>query len=963
MVTQRNSNPRPITPRLQQARQVDFNARRKERARALLQAQQPKAIEPTPTPIPDPATNPEAYVKYIRERASKSKLSLQSQLQPKRRTKAFTPRGERRQIKAQLSQTQKDISQITAQEKAFEQEVARKTPEYSKPEYKAEALTIAKTAIQKEINKIKAIITTNQTRLQRYLDQRRRDDADEEKIEIIILSAKLKSLTSSINLNPNQFIKEYFTGFTMNKAEFEEDKQRAREERSTAYSEFRQTPQFEETIQVLDLPPTISRLDLQKALVEYEQRKPTTGTITDTPIPYLDLKTSQVKISEDKRKVIYDTDTGVAYLSDQPSGKKPLFTDLQDQITKAQKSGDFVKAQALAALVFSGSFLKTVGYDIPKGIYQTVRHPIETAKGTIEILKTPRESIGRPIRESLIYTPSKLAGTGAGLIAFPSVAGKVVSKLKPPITIPDGTLKIPLRKLKTTPEFLEFQQPLRIGGKETTISRYIIKQELTPPTIELPPSKGLGYLGREDILTYRPPKIQTTQTIYPVIGEGSPIITLTTKSSGRVGELNILRGKSIPRNIEELGQLSKVEQFTWQRLAEMVTGGRPVSLQNVPKILKQGSQKISSMLKQMNLGKIKKVGKDKFIIDLLPPSKAGRRTRTFQTVGEVISVKETPQYDILTGRVIFKDVTKPFARATGKTPSMIGKIIRIKEPIVIGEEAGAGVSRISPADIKKTPLKQTFQNLLVQTQKPMPTPVKIAKPKKLITKEPSPRYGISGLLVGGVSRTRVGDTHIDSRIISDVRAGFSETLLPYQEKISAKTKEKDVVTQRANLNELLAPRQIPSVKQLPQQKAKEIQKLKEIQKSLEIQKTKQVPKLKQIPKLKQVQMLKVTLKQRPPITPVRRIIRRKPPLIPPLIPIKRERKRRPIPQKQPRPSRPSRFITFPTAFEQITGGVKGKKAISRVSGFEIRRFKKVKKKKKDKEILERQRRDLNQFII
>jgi hypothetical protein len=141
---------------------------------------------------------------------------------------------------------------------------------------------------------------------------------------------------------------------------------------------------------------------------------------------------------------------------------------------------------------------------------------------------------------------------------------------------------------------------------------------------------------------------------------------------------------------EELAKFGSKPEFLLQRLAEADTG-IPVSKKLAPAMFGEND--------------IFAAGKAK----ILSPSRA----KPFSKIATIIRMKEpitlpsgTTVYDI---EAISKDITKPLARNTGKTPSVVGKYFK-----QVSKEEESGVNIISPANIKKTPLDKTFA---VQVQK------------------------------------------------------------------------------------------------------------------------------------------------------------------------------------------------------------------------------------------------------
>ena len=995
-----------MSARLQQVRNGSPAERRKQRAIEAQQVQQPI------TPIPTFADTPEGQIqksRYEIEQARKPLTSLKSKLFGTRRTRARIPRKERAAMRTQVSEAEKQLGLIGKQEATFETQVAKQAPEYAKPQYKAKVLQEAKTAIQKKITDLENAIKKKQERKVYYQKKQDAEEVDEIDREIEVLQSEKRGWGSGLGGGDNLVIKKYYSGETANIASFEREKAEAREQRGLAYSKLKQTPEFKETLKVLDLPATASKAQVQKALVKYEADISKKQQAYQQSLKDFEKANPTEKLILDKQGNVWGVDSGQLKQSIRLDEYQKLATKPTTSLEQFKLGVSQITPEKQSALQKTWVGVQRVLEDIDTlGVrYWGGEKGLEQIK---EFQEATAKSVSSDIAALGWWAPGGIARTA-------------------------GAIKIPLRDVQKVPQFLEIQRPLQIAGKETTISKYLIKQELTPPLIKLQPSKDIGYLGKTDLLKITPPKIQTTESILPIIGEKAPIYTLTTKG-GKVGEIVRLRGESIPRNIKELQSLPKVEQYTWKKLAEMATGGTPVSLKNVPKVLKQDSQKVVGLIEQFNIGKIKQLRKGEYLADLMPPAKAGRRTKLYQTAGEVFEVKRLPQYDILTGRIVFKDVTKPFARATGKLPQMEGTIIRIKEPLRYGE---TGTQIIQKG--VKTPrgiIPQTAQELLVATPKPVPKPVRAPpKTKPLITK-PTTRLDanigrVTGLLAG-VSRgmdTRYADRSagIISRNINDLVSGYkgfvpTKTAQATPKAVAtSKAKTQPAVPQaKLDINNLMMPRAIPFLPQVgtrpPLTKGRvEEEELMigrpgllvgprtatdlrlvtgldvltktrtDVQTATKLKaatRTKVATKLKTATKtatkaaIKTKTATKTAIKFPPRLTPrmrppslrtprVPKIPRkppRKPTRFPPLIPRRPKEfiPRAPV-KKAPVKKAPT-FQILPTAFEQaVTPIGRKRKAKKKVTGFEIFRFQPVKRKprRKANKIIKKQN-QLN-FII
>jgi len=326
-----------------------------------------------------------------------------------------------------------------------------------------------------------------------------------------------------------------------------------------------------------------------------------------------------------------------------------------------------------------------------------------------------------------------------------------------PIKMP---LKIPLRPLRK-PEFFEFQTGKVIDGKTNVISNYKIIEEKTPPLIL--PSKSGGYLNP----IIKEPTYQIIKNVNP-IKNSNPILTLRT-SGGHVGNLDIISGNSKPLSLAEFNKLPKQDKYILQKIAERKTG-IAVSLKNVPKILSEGERTQGNILKY-RIGKINIKNKE---LRLLEPKTLGKTTTQFKTINDFKQVAETKDYKMFTGYTYFKDVTKPFSRASGEVPRIKGTILIKKNMESTG---GTDVRFLQPANIKKTPLSKTFQKSQDIFVSPKNIPKSIKKPiiKKTKSKlKENDKFRLSGGLLPGFYSVMGNQPLI---FINDVNSGFVKSFI------------------------------------------------------------------------------------------------------------------------------------------------------------------------------------------
>jgi 8-oxo-dGTP diphosphatase len=269
------STERPMTQRLQQSRNTDYNLRRKQRAIA--------AQEQPTSPVPELAYDletPEGQIAYFRQKLAQAKdpLTQASQklaIRKRTRETAFIPRKTRLEQRKQRAEISSELGKLKAQEKAAEYEIARKIPEQAKPEYKQQALEEAKSSIQSKINILQENIerATAEKRAYERTENPLGDALREYQKGIDLYRVEINEYKKAIGKDTNTLIKDWFSGYTENTANYERDKVRSRIEQRAAFERAKKTdPQLKEIIQVLNLPTSVSQVEMQKALVEQQKQ-------------------------------------------------------------------------------------------------------------------------------------------------------------------------------------------------------------------------------------------------------------------------------------------------------------------------------------------------------------------------------------------------------------------------------------------------------------------------------------------------------------------------------------------------------------------------------------------------------------------------------------------------------------------------------------------------------------------
>jgi len=289
--------------------------------------------------------------------------------------------------------------------------------------------------------------------------------------------------------------------------------------------------------------------------------------------------------------------------------------------------------------------------------------------------------------------------------------------------------EIKLREIKI-PKAEELQFTVIAKGKEFRIGEFTIRGETQPPKVIIETTKAREFFGLQPKqVKIKPAREFTVKTLEPVIAEQPFFVGEVRGVRPSKVRVSKLEGFQTKVDLRQFEQLHKIDKFLLQREAEALTG-LPVSLEHVPKILGRKEERILSTIiseKQLKIGKPSKtrIDIDKFGV-------LGKKTIRSEAVSNVRTILESDKFRMAQIDTFFKDVTKPFARATGKTPKLETTLLELKEPIFLDEVTD--VKFLKPADIKKTSLDQTFQ-LAQQKQiiRPLPKPT-IKEPSTKVSK-------------------------------------------------------------------------------------------------------------------------------------------------------------------------------------------------------------------------------------
>lgn len=499
-------------------------------------------------------------------------------------------------------------------------------------------------------------------------------------------------------------------------------------------------------------------------------------------------------------------------------------------------------------------------------------NPLETVKSIPASIKQGGSYLSSgQFASDLNTNPSYIFGYAGGIYSQFKVGGKAYNYVagKKEIITPIRNLKIP--------EFTENQIYVVKGGKEFKLSSYDITGELKPPREKiittqlrldlggknapnflryrtLTGEKALikSYISKE-ILPAQPFRIQTTA---PAINN-LPFEVVEARGGSNILRYKIISGESSLIN-PRINNLIKLDEYLLKQYVEAQTQrGIPASIQTAKTFTPRFTEFESSIIKATKTGKYNLRTQTQTLIDndilqtqnlkdlkisfgnkktfaevsyknLRLEAGKGRTTDLNLALTRTKELLETPELKILTSETFFKDVTKPLSRATGKTPRLKGTVFIKQEPFILDT---APANFITPANIKKTPLSESFKQFQQLEQN------KILS--KVLPKTPAVK-----------TITKIINPITEQGIIKNSLA--LESLTRQQTKTPSMFKERTLTTQRniPSLIEKEALKEDTLIKQIQQPKLLEKNLLKEDQLTKLIQAQKLQEKLLQKPLLK-----------------------------------------------------------------------------------------------------------------
>jgi len=409
--------------------------------------------------------------------------------------------------------------------------------------------------------------------------------------------------------------------------------------------------------------------------------------------------------------------------------------------------------------------------------------------------------------------------------------------------------KFPLRDIET-PKATIVSKVVDVEGEPKLASVFEIRGEVTPPVKVIETTKGAEILkkvvkplekivqvGKKPVVSLKipekiteiPAKRFSVKTVVPVIGDETFIVSEAI-AGRKFLTLSKIKGKTIPRNLEDFNKLSNIEKNLFQELAEEIIG-RPVQLRLVPKVLSSQRKKVATLIKSK---KVLRVTPKKFGADFKPAvQKKGELTLG---VTELRKKASTEIAEVTLAKTITRPIASKLPQVGVKTQKIDKTFILLKDP-----KATVGAKVISPAKIKKTPLSKTFQEQVQEVQLvaatvPLPKTQPI-KPSKVTLKPSKATQDLVPGIIGEVG------LKVESKFAGTGEFEKSESVSSLNLKTKLLEKQNILVDQVSS----------PQLKQKLVQQVKQVPQLKQL--------SKQQQKFKQAQQLKQQLNLKQQLKQ------------------------------------------------------------------------------------------------------
>jgi len=410
-------------------------------------------------------------------------------------------------------------------------------------------------------------------------------------------------------------------------------------------------------------------------------------------------------------------------------------------------------------------------------------------------------------------------------------------------------IQIPRGNIKS--EAVDIIQPVKLGGLNVERGKFVLKTTI-PEQRAYVTTRWRDWLGleppREVILSPRKVYVAGVPKGQWIITREGEILNEPQVWTRRVGsnriKASVLSGGQEMITPTEFSKLSETEKYALQKLAES-KAGLPVPREFVPQILGKDFVYSSGNLKVKDIFIMTRKG-NQITLRQIP---YGKTTSMYQapSVSKHLTIKEG--IEIWGSRTGLKDITKPFARASGNVPFVDSVSLILPSMDYADELSSSGrtilktKSSVSPKSMNA--LKQIESNLAASVLKGKAEPVPIIQPKEI----PSFKLPVIKTLSLTLPKERIRLT--------------SQQLLSQKSKVAQEQKEQPILIQERKSSVKTLQKLIPVLKSFQSQNQVPSQRQGSAQVSHLLQRQKYQNLLK-IPFLKNPKLPKS------PITPISR---------------------------------------------------------------------------------------------
>lgn len=313
---------------------------------------------------------------------------------------------------------------------------------------------------------------------------------------------------------------------------------------------------------------------------------------------------------------------------------------------------------------------------------------------------------------------------------------------------------IPLRAVDESLVGIEREVIINIGGKDVTGKLGSVVGEKSPPRVITETTRfrqGLDFADRNLDKVFRIGNQPTdSRRFAPVIKKfipaenffittpnvvtkaDKPFEVVTTFSKSKLEKTSLITPIGKPRDLvpEDIKGLSKIQQMLFQRSASKEVPSGIIALEDIPKVLSKDTRRIITETKNTNLFELRPF-KGGVNLKLLPDGSRTTTSLSFTTLGDKVSTKFG---DIIKAKTLTKDVSKPGARATGRTQELNTFIIGLKDKAK--DKASSLLDDVSDITEKIKPVSKvkTTTEAPITTQFEIPQRTSISPTTKIIEK-------------------------------------------------------------------------------------------------------------------------------------------------------------------------------------------------------------------------------------